>query len=104
MLQLWKKGPLRCSMQGKVKRKQRVKGDNNKSNDLFPAISRNLLHTGVWCVDRVASSHLCCDRNKFCEFEQYEKEIILADNNRMLTTARGVIRLKTNMSEMRFCT
>ncbi|XP_049318346.1 uncharacterized protein LOC105224069 isoform X1 [Bactrocera dorsalis] len=95
-----KKGHFAAQCREKQNVQKQQNSDNNRSNGLFAAISKNLLHTEAWCVDSGASSHLCCDRDKFSEFELYEEEIILAGDNKMLAAGRGIVRLQTNMFDV----
>uniref|UniRef100_W8AUM1 Retrovirus-related Pol polyprotein from transposon TNT 1-94 n=1 Tax=Ceratitis capitata TaxID=7213 RepID=W8AUM1_CERCA len=100
-----KRSNLRCYSCGKkghfaaqCKEKEREYSTNNdfKMNGLFAAVSNSVLHANAWCVDSGASSHLCCNRNMFDEFEQCEESIMLAADHKILAKGRGVVRLTTD--------
>lgn len=66
--------------------------DDNKKHSLFSTVKGDL-HTNAWCIDSGSSSHLCCNRNMFDEFEHFEETIMLAGDNRMKAEGRGTVHL-----------
>lgn len=89
-----KKGHFAAQCKGKDREKS--SHQNVTRNGLFAAVSSRILHNDVWCVDSGASSHLCCNRNMFDEFEPCEESIMLAAEHKILAKGKGVVRLRTN--------
>lgn len=56
-----------------VESKEREKSMNCS---LLSALNRVSLDQEVWCLDSGATSYMCCDKNKFTQFEEHTDMIM----------------------------
>lgn len=92
-----------CGMRGhfaaNCKAKAKTKNDFVLTSTL--AISHaNVKRTNTWCVDSGATSHLCCDKNRFTNLIAQRDKIMLAGNKYLESEGYGTVSVNFGVNNV----
>lgn len=91
-----------CGERGHFKancRREKVNKESatQKQCSLLNALDGGGFGKTQWCLDSGATSHMCCDRSVFTEYEEHTEKISLAGNGFLLAKGIGTVKLKTDL-------